>query len=277
MSKITRTWWGTKFMDALSGFMEEGRLKRGRSYSGERRVLSFEIKNSEIKARVRGNKNPYFGVYTEPKYRVSLNFTEIPAKKWPKIIDNISNNVGLMSKLILNEMPDDIEVVFSKFNEQLLPSESKDLDSSCSCPDWENPCKHVAGIYFKIAFLLDYDPFLMFQLRGISKDKLQDSLKKTQLGKTLLSSFAGDKVKIETNNSFYTIPEKVNLDPNMDLINFWNGSKLPEQSILSDYTIPAVLIKKHGDYPAFWQRHNSFIEAMEDIYTYIREKNKVGL
>ncbi|MFC1659438.1 SWIM zinc finger family protein [Pseudomonadota bacterium] len=279
MAKLTRTWWGTKFMDALSNFMEEGRLKRGRSYSGENRLLSFDLNNTDIKARIRGNKNPYFGIYKEPRYNVSLSFTKIPQNKWPKIIDKISNNVGLMSKLILNEMPDNIEDVFLDFKENFLPLKPKDINSKCSCPDWENPCKHVAGVYFKVASLLDKDPFLMFQLRGISKSRLQDSLRKTELGKALISSFMKDEMEIKENNSFYTSPEIIDFDQNIDLMKFWNGSKIIDQPLSNNHneTVPAILIKKQGDYPAFWHRDNSFITTMEEVYSYIRKKNKVGL
>ena len=28
----------------------------------------------------------------------------------------------------------------------------------------------------------------------------------------------------------------------------------------------ALLLRKEGDYPAFWQRESSFIEAMSEIY-----------
>jgi uncharacterized Zn finger protein len=38
--------------------------------------------------------------------------------------------------------------------------------------------------------------------------------------------------------------------------------------------VPAILVKKQGDFPAFWTRDNSFIAAMEGLYERIRSKNK---
>ena len=35
--------------------------------------------------------------------------------------------------------------------------------------------------------------------------------------------------------------------------------------------IPALLIKKGGDYPPFWDRENSFIDAMEVYYLGLRK------
>jgi hypothetical protein len=38
--------------------------------------------------------------------------------------------------------------------------------------------------------------------------------------------------------------------------------------------VPALLIKKGGDYPGFWTKENSFIETMEAIYEAIRKRSK---
>ena len=57
---------------------------------------------------------------------------------------------------------------------------------------------------------------------------------------------------------------------------FWRGNKrLPEQ--IEPATPPAVAalnIKKGGDFPEFWNRDNSFIEAMELFYEAVRKKGK---
>ena len=45
-----------------------------------------------------------------------------------------------------------------------------------------------------------------------------------------------------------------------------------EQS--SESVIPALLIKKGGDYPPFWDRDNSFIEAMEAYYLALRKNGQ---
>ena len=36
--------------------------------------------------------------------------------------------------------------------------------------------------------------------------------------------------------------------------------------------MPALLIKKGGDYPAFWHRDGSFIDVMEELYERVRTK-----
>ena len=30
----------------------------------------------------------------------------------------------------------------------LFPAKLGDLTTKCSCPDWSNPCKHIAAVYY---------------------------------------------------------------------------------------------------------------------------------
>lgn len=178
---IHKTWWGKEFVQALEAYIEPGRLQRGKAYRTDNRVLDFDISKSEIKATIRGNVNPYFGVTKEPRYKVVLKFDQIKPLQWQAIIKKISANALWLSKLMLNEIPSSIEEAFG--NDSLLPSSYDDVKASCSCPDYSNPCKHIAGVYYRIASMLDLNPMLLFQLRGLAAEKLHQELKKTELGK----------------------------------------------------------------------------------------------
>jgi hypothetical protein len=41
--------------------------------------------------------------------------------------------------------------------------------------------------------------------------------------------------------------------------------------------VPAILIRKGGDYPVFWEKDASFIALMEELNLRVREKNKTWL
>ena len=94
MTKHIKTWWGLRFIEALETFTDPSRLQRGRSYAGERRILSFSIQKNVISAKVLGNRNPYFGVYEAPEYNVKITFKKIPQENWSKIIQNITARTG---------------------------------------------------------------------------------------------------------------------------------------------------------------------------------------
>jgi uncharacterized Zn finger protein len=143
------------------------------------------------------------------------------------------------------------------------------------CSDYSNPCKHIAGVYYLVAAELDRDPFLLFELRGISRSKLQQELAKSPLGKALASTLDEVELPIEFIDSYYTKPKKIALNLPATPKDFWQGSqRLPQIVDVGEIaTIPAVVVKKGGDFPPFWMQDNSFIEVMTELYDRVRKKN----
>jgi len=59
-------------------------------------------------AEVRGSINAYFGVYKEPLYKTEISLTPISQKDWKDAIALLSSQASFVSKLLMNEMPDNI-------------------------------------------------------------------------------------------------------------------------------------------------------------------------
>ncbi|MEI6859842.1 MAG: SWIM zinc finger family protein [Shewanella sp.] len=279
---MQKTWWGNAFIDSLKAFIDSGRLQRGRAYRTDNRMLKFEIIANKIEASIRGNINPYFGITKEPKYRVTLAFTTITAKQWQIIIAKLCDNPGWISKLMLNEMPANIENAFG--NTYFLPKSYLDIKACCNCPDDTNPCKHIAGVYYRLANILDRDPILLFQLRGLPPKNLHKALQKTELGQVFSEHIStAEQVKIDYQDHRYNqfkITARGEPTRQAHIINqtqYWTMTDwlLPQKEAITE--INASLIKKQGDYPEFWTRSNSFIDAMEDIYSTTKRKNKKAL
>lgn len=272
----SKTWWGQQFLAALESFTDPGRLSRGRSYSSDFRLKEFDIeRDGLVFARVRGNKNAYFGVYEEPTYTTTIEFQPISRPLWNAVVALIATKAGVLSKLMMNEIPDNIEESFQTLGLDLLPKGRKDCIAQCSCPDYSNPCKHIAGVYYRVAQELDRDPFLLFELRGLPREALREELAKSPLGVALSEEMGQAATVAEPVASLLTRPEPQPVPQNVTLRDFWLGQKrtppLPPKAAV---TVPAILIKKQGDFPPFWHRENSFIEAMEEFYERVRSKNK---
>ena len=278
MTMMVRTWWGEKFLRVLERCMDSGRLRRGRSYSGPGRLLEFEIDGHTARAKVRGNVNPYFGVYREPRYQVSVSLKQFTSTDWDRIAGQISHHAAILSQLLMNEMPTNIEGFFASRRLQLLPEKGSDLISRCSCPDYASPCKHVAGVYYKIASLLDRDPLLLFQLRGMQFARLREKLATSPLGQALLDQLGEDTMEMQYDAHRYSAPTCIPMDKT-DLKSFWHGAPpLPEVNVIPEGPVtPAILVKKGGDFPGFWHHGNSFIEMMEPIYLRIVNRNRQSL
>jgi len=277
MAQFSRTWWGQRFIAALEEFTDPARLGRGRSYASGGRILDYTLTHGTVTARVRGSINPYFGVYREPIYKTTITIKAISPGDWTKAIRQIASRADLVTKLLMNEMPDTIEDAFSGLGLHLLPHSERDFFTDCSCPDWVNPCKHIAGVYYLLASALDRDPFLMFELRGLSRDDLHAELARSPLGQILAAALKSEEVPtIEPVTSYYTRTTReadALIESHKD---FWTGAKrLPAvPSAPSQASVTGLLIKKQGDYPPFWHKDVSFISTMEELYDRVRTKSR---
>jgi len=74
-------------------------------------------------------------------------------------------------------MPQNIEEAFKSAGVPLFPRSAKDISADCSCPDFANPCKHIAAVYYLLGEQFDSDPFLLFVLRGKTKEQIIESLR----------------------------------------------------------------------------------------------------
>lgn len=276
MAQFSRTWWGKRFIEALERFTDSARLGRGRSYASNGKILEYEIAKNKITATVKGSINPYFGVYKEPRYKTTIEITPIAKTSWSKAIKYISSKASFVSKLLMNEVPDNIDDAFANLGLHLLPYSQKDFTTKCSCPDWANPCKHIAGVYYLVASQLDNDPFILFELRGLSKNELQAELAKSPLGKALFSELTAKEISLVASESYYTRLKKVPMAEKINLRDFWQGTKRlpPTVEVATPASLPAILVKKQGDFPPFWKKDNSFIEVMEELYERVKTKNR---
>ncbi len=277
-AEFGRSWWSQRFVSAIEQFTDSGRLSRGRSYARGNKVKSFNIKNGIVTAQVRGSVNPYFGVYKEPLYSTTIEFSAISEAKWNAAIGLIASKAGFLSKLMMNEIPENIEDPFETLGIHLLPKTRSDLNTHCSCPDYSNPCKHIAGVYYLVAAELDRDPYLLFELRGMSRQKFQSALEATPLGKALAQELKGSTITPMSIDNYYPRPALVSVNVS-DLKTFWMGHKrLPKEvEVPVPSVVSGVLVKKQGDFPTFWESESSFLESMEEIYDRVKTKNKTVL
>ncbi len=242
------TWWAKRWIGTLESFNIGERLNRGKSYARSGQVLSIDITKGQVKSRVQGSFN-------DP-YKITIKLKELDASNWGKITSALGSQAIFAAKLMAGEMPQEIEQVFQSNSLSLFPEKLRDLETDCSCPDWSNPCKHIAAVYFLLAEEFDRDPFLLFKLRGLEREELIAALGKF----TRSATEAADESVAET----ALPPEPLTAEAN----SFWQGGVFPE-NIFGEVRIPpvnAALITRLGNFP-FWRGEEAFSEAMDSIYS----------
>jgi uncharacterized Zn finger protein len=167
---IGETWWSKRWIDVLESFNMGARLTRGRSYARKGQVISIDVNKGVVDAKVQGTGSK--------PYEVTIGLKPISDDDWEKVTDAMASKAIFAAKLLSGEMPTTIEDAFSEAGVSLFPAKKKDLETDCSCPDYANPCKHIAAVYYLLAERFDEDPFLIFKLRGRTQEEITDALQR---------------------------------------------------------------------------------------------------
>ena len=162
-------WWVQQWVDLLNSYRFKKRLERGRNYARQGNILSLEFKDSKVHATVQGTAS-------EP-YQLSISIERFSDEDWGFVIDTLGEKALYSAQLLAGVMPDSIEAVFTSNGLSLFPFTLADVKSHCSCPDPKNPCKHIAAVYYQLGDFFREDPFVLFQLRGRSKEQILEALR----------------------------------------------------------------------------------------------------
>ena len=187
VKKFGTTWWGRRWIEALERLGSEyaARLKRGQSYARQGRVHDLEIEGGTITAQVTG---------TRPvPYRVTVRVKPLAGRVWTAAIKGMAGRALFAARLLSREMPQEIDETFHAAGASLFPQRGGDLSTECTCPDWANPCKHVAAVHYVLGDAFDRDPFLLFELRGRHKVLVLSALRRIRAAGTTSATATADK------------------------------------------------------------------------------------
>jgi len=182
VKKIGATWWGQRWLEALERLSRDylSRLGRGRAYARAGRVHDLKVEPGLVTARVTGSD--------EEPYEVTLRIAMLDSKTWNSVIANMSKQALYTAQLLAGQMPQEIDRVFRACGVSLFPAKQRDIETDCSCPDWANPCKHVAATHYVLGEAFDKDPFLLFELRGRNKEQVLAALSNRRAGQRGMSA-----------------------------------------------------------------------------------------
>jgi uncharacterized Zn finger protein len=241
---FARQWWGKEWISRLERFNDSARLARGRSYARKGQVTGLDVASKGVSAKVQGSR-------VRP-YNVAIRLTPYSKEDWLSLVGVLSENPMLVMSMLGGEMPEEIDKLCSKVGLSLFPGSFRDIEASCSCPDYASPCKHLAAVFYLLAEAFDRDPFLLFTLRGIEKDVLFSALGGNSSTAQLKQT--GKKMKVV---------EPLPVDPDV----FWSS---PDETILPSLhhqpvIASAILVRRLGPVP-FWRSERNFPAEMESIY-----------
>ncbi|KYH31605.1 SWIM zinc finger family protein [Neomoorella mulderi] len=253
-------WWARRWLDVLESFGWASRLQRGRTYARQGNVLSIDLAPGVVNAKVQG---------TRPKpYSVKIKIKPLSDGEWNRVIEALASQAAFAARLLAGEMPEDIETAFTGVSLSLFPRAAGDIVTSCSCPDWANPCKHIAAVYYLLGEKFDSDPFLLFLLRGREKEAIIKALREKRAalaggGPSLPVKEAEKKEPVAEENRF---PPELPVHP----VEFWQAGEglTAFQVKMHPPAVPQGVLKRLGPPPLgryardFYQLLNSYYQEI---------------
>jgi uncharacterized Zn finger protein len=229
--EFAKNWWAARWIRAMERLMDAGRLGRGRSYARRGQVLELKEIAGGVTARVQGSR--------PTPYKVTIQVKPLGDAQWERVMDALAEQAVFAAQLLAGEMPQDIETAFSAAGVSLFPDQRGELTTSCSCPDWANPCKHVAATYYILGEQFDEDPFLLFRLRGRTQPQILEAMRQRRAGQGAADS-AGVEAAQEAVPLEQTIPT------------FWQpGGPLDDFALsIKPPAVPLPILRRLGE-PGF--------------------------
>jgi uncharacterized Zn finger protein len=160
--KIATTFWGQSWCANLERYSDyASRLPRGRSYVRNGLVIDLQIARGKVAAIVSGSE----------LYEVEIAIAPVAAKRWKGICRDCAGTIDSLIELLQGRLAKGVMDRVCREGDGLFPQPSE-IRLSCSCPDWADMCKHVAGALYGIGARLDTTPRLLFELRGVDESEL---------------------------------------------------------------------------------------------------------
>ena len=164
---LANRWWGQQWCQNVANYaLFPNRLERGRAYIRRGKVHDITIEQSEgittVAAKVDGSGCE--------QYDVQVFVQHLPED----VAKNVLNKIANLNAFKDGFVPYDYKFLFSIEKGGLFPT-NDEIGVFCSCPDVAVLCKHVAAVLYAIGSILDQEPLLLFQLRGIDVDSYLDA------------------------------------------------------------------------------------------------------
>jgi len=161
-----RSRWAKEWIDRVSAMQFGARMGLAKSYAQSGQVTSLVREGGVVTAEVTG-------VRPDP-YVVKLDFRQAKGAAKKRIEARLAAEPMLVARMLAGELPMEVEEIlrdegFSPYPGGAVSEKGRhyDVEISCSCPDWANPCKHATAALLVLGERLAARPTEYLALRGI--------------------------------------------------------------------------------------------------------------
>lgn len=157
------TWWSKACLRAVEeAAYSTTDLRAGRSLARSGAVGSITVDRGSVLAAVTDG---------DDTVTVSGTVPVLDAPSLEAFAELVAAEAGRIGALMAGELPHPLVEAVEEAGVELLPY-GGELGAACTCDAWVDPCPHALAVFTQLAWLIQADPFVLIQLRGLPRDEL---------------------------------------------------------------------------------------------------------
>lgn len=157
------TWWGKAWVRAVEeAVYAESELVAARALARQGHVGQIATEPGRFVASVEDRR----GLWT-----VEGSVPVLDRRDLDLLVEAVAAESGRIAALLAGELPYGLVEHADEAGVELLPY-GGELGSSCTCDHWADPCVHALAVLQQLTWLVEADPFVLLQLRGLPRDDL---------------------------------------------------------------------------------------------------------
>lgn len=166
------SWASRQWMTVIESRADPTDLAEGIEYARLGQTRVFDVSTGGLRASIQGR--------SDRPYETTLRFRAIDAESWEQIARTMTEQARYAAKLLSGELPKEVEEVFSRLGQRLIPADETDVTPACTCNSpgarlgW---CKHACCAAYLLADRIARDPMVLFTLRGLPAEDFLESLR----------------------------------------------------------------------------------------------------
>lgn len=156
-------WWGKAWVRAVEeAAYAESDLRAARTLARGGHVGQITTEPGRFVASVEDRQ----GLWT-----VEGAVPVLDARDLAALVETVAAESGRIAALLAGDLPHGLVEHAEEAGVELLPY-GGELGSSCTCDHWADPCVHALAVLQQLTWLVEADPFVLLQLRGLPRDDL---------------------------------------------------------------------------------------------------------
>lgn len=161
-------WWGDRWLNYTRDVLEAGPATPAAEKSARKAPTQLRITPGQIIATVAvGN----YGNFQTASYKMK----PITERQWRQVLDAAAQQPEVAQRLLNGNPGADLEALMAERGLSLFPEPTRSMPLRCSCGALS--CRHLNALAVHVADMLDANPFLWLEVRGMDRAHLQAGIR----------------------------------------------------------------------------------------------------